>query len=177
MKDEDSRILTLVENAKNGNDSALSELIDILQPRLLRFCYYLCGHKELAEDICQDSLIKVLTKINSLKNSRLFIPWIFRAAKNRFLDHIKSHKVSRTESIENKADFFKESETNRAYTLIGINEMLSRLDDDERYILLLVDQQGYSYKEAAEIIGVSEAALTSRLHRIRKILLKKVKEI
>jgi len=173
MKHDDSKIEDLVNSAKKGDEEALSQLIGQVQPRLYRFCYYLTGIKELAEDICQDSLVKVLTKINSLKDSKLFIPWIFKAAKNRFLDHVKSHSVSKTESIENQKDLYKESDSQKAQIITQINEALSFLNEEERHILLLVDQQGYSYKEAAEIIGISEAALTSKIHRIRKSFLEK----
>ncbi len=173
MKTDDIKIEELVNEAKKGDENALSRLIEHIQPRLFRFCYYLAGQKELAEDICQDSLVKVLTKINSLKNSKLFVSWIFKAAKNNFLDHIKSHKVSRTETIDNKRNLHKESDSDKADTVTRINEVLSYLGDEDRYIILLVDQQGYSYREASEIIGISESALTSRIHRIRKDFLKK----
>ena len=171
MKIDDSKIEDFIVAAKKGDEKALSGLIDLVQPRLFRFCYYLTRKKELAEDICQDCLIKVLTKINSLKDSKLFISWIFKAAKNRFLDHAKSHNVVKTESIENKGDLHNGSDSQKTLTIIHINEVLRVLNEDERLIILLVDQQGYSYKEAAEIIGLSESALTSKIHRIRKVFL------
>lgn len=173
MSDDDKKITDLARSARGGDETALSELIDLVQPRLFRFCFYLTASRELAEDICQDSLIKVLTKIRSLKKPEQFLSWIFRSAKNRFLDHIKSHKVSKTETIENKGDFHKESDSAMAETLSSLSEALSALSDEDRYLILLVDQQGYSYKEAADIIGVSESAVTSRIYRIRQDFLKK----
>jgi len=55
--------------------------------------------------------------------------------------------------------------------VLEIRAALATLDLENRVLLLLIDQQGHSYKEAAEILGLSEAAVTSRIHRVRRALM------
>ena len=55
--------------------------------------------------------------------------------------------------------------------VLEIRAALATLDLENRVLLLLIDQQGHSYKEAAEILGLSESAVTSRIHRVRRALM------
>ena len=52
--------------------------------------------------------------------------------------------------------------------VLQIRSALARLDPESQVLLLLIDQQGYSYKEASEILGITQAAVTSRIHRVRR---------
>ena len=173
---EDRKNDEIVKNvilAQDGDRNAMSFLIENTQTRLFRFCVYLSRDNTLAEDICQEAYIKVLNKLKSLRDPKGFLPWLMKTAKNLYLDHIRSPRISRSVGIENLEKADPESKVGLPDLITEISTALSLLEPEDRLILLLIDQQRYSYTEAAKMIGISEAALTSRIHRIRKAFLEK----
>lgn len=167
-RDKDQYIADLVIKAQRGDDSAVSELIEKTQDRLYRFCYYLTQNPILAQDICQDVYVKVLEKIKKIKDPAAFQSWLFRVAKNIYLDHIKSpknHHLQINEDFEISDGSQSLKKTNNNLELWAI---LDKLPADERLLIVLIELEGYSYMEAADIVGTSQDALRLRLHRIRK---------
>ena len=93
MSELDKQTLAkLVIRIQAGDDAAMILLIEAVQDRLYRFCCYLTQNSQLAQDLSQDALIKVLEKINTLKNPLVFQSWLFRIVKNMYLDNKKSHQ-------------------------------------------------------------------------------------
>jgi RNA polymerase sigma-70 factor (ECF subfamily) len=155
----------IVEQAQLGNEEALSLLVDRFQKRLYRFCYYLTSRPDTAEDLSQETFVRVLTNLKKLKEPRKFESWLFQIAKNLFWDHLRSSR--RTDVLAD--DLTQTSESPDLH--IQITRTLAQLEPQDRLVLLLVDLQGHSYLEAAEIIDVSVEALTSRIYRARRAFL------
>lgn len=167
----DNLLEKLVERAAEGDEKAISELVTQTQDRMYRFCMYLCANPSLAQDICQDAYVKALENLKKLKNKQAFISWMYRIIRNLFLDHLKAADNKEKINIETMN---LEDATGKDPDLIaGVWETLLKMSPKDRFSLLLVDMEGYSYGEAAEIIGISEDALRSRLHRARKDFLEK----
>ncbi|MBN8555535.1 MAG: RNA polymerase sigma factor [Deltaproteobacteria bacterium] len=160
--------IQLVLRAKAGDRSAFSELIDLYQTALFRFCFYLCRDQSRAEDLSQNTLIKAFEKIHKLQEAEKFRPWLFQIARHEFLDFVRSHKREEIRPIADDEVVQTPHEQD-----LEVREILAALDSDSQICLVLVDMEGYSYAEAAEIIGISEDALRSRLHRARKEFLDK----
>jgi RNA polymerase sigma-70 factor, ECF subfamily len=169
--DDYSEIEKLVERARAGDEPALAVLIARTQDRLFRFLYTLCGNRELAQDIVQECYVEVISRISQLRASSAFMSWLFEIGKNRFLDHVKSPRQ--------KSEPFEEGSVERALVeqdpnpvnamdiAVQVHRALQSLDVHDRLLILLVDQEGYSYRETADILGVTEDAVRSRLHRAR----------
>jgi RNA polymerase sigma-70 factor (ECF subfamily) len=166
-------LLKLVTEAQTGDEAALSRLIENTQNDLFRFTYYLCGNNQLAHDLCQDTFIKVLENIAKLKEPERFKSWLFRMAKNLYLDHVKSSKNKGHVGMESVPDLQSAEDKE---TALEIRQALSHIETEERILLLLVDLEGHSYGEAAQIVGITEDALRSRLHRVRQTFLAKYKK-
>ena len=161
----------LVQAAKDGDEHALSLLIERSQTRLHRFCLYLTGDLRLAEDLCQDAYVKVLEKLKSLRKAGDFQAWLYRTAKNLYIDRwrrAKRHEPLPLDSVQESLGTQAEPMPD---LVLEIRGALASLDPEDQALLLLIDQQGHSYKEAAEILGLSEAAVTSRIHRVRRAFL------
>jgi RNA polymerase sigma-70 factor (ECF subfamily) len=166
----------LVIAARKGDQAAISELVEAAQPRLYRFCFYLCGNKPKAEDLCQEAFIKALSNLKKIKEPARFLSWLFRSTKNHFLDEVKAARNRESESIDSPDEEGGSAATRsealkldaRQEGMVAVQEALSKLAQEDRFVLLLVDMEERSYQEAAEIIGISEAAVRSRLHRARK---------
>jgi RNA polymerase sigma-70 factor (ECF subfamily) len=158
-----------VKRAQAGDEQAFGFLIDQTQDRLFRFFTYLTSSRQLAEDLSQDTYIKALENIKKLKTPELFLSWLFKTGKNLFLDHVRLHKNSRSVTVAEIPESPEGAPSGGGPTLnLDIKRALDALPPDDRVVLVLVDMEAHSYLEASEIIGISESALRSRVHRARK---------
>jgi RNA polymerase sigma-70 factor, ECF subfamily len=164
-------IENLVIEVQKGSSEAMNSLVEAVQNRLFRFCFYLTGKNDTAEEICQDSLVTLITKIKTLREPEKFFSWLFRVAKNRFLDLVRSHPFSKTDSLDTHGQQLPEKSQNQEI-IADITRTLASFPPEERLLIILIDHEGYSYREAAEIIGISESAVTSRIHRLRDEFIK-----
>jgi RNA polymerase sigma-70 factor (ECF subfamily) len=175
------RLLAAAQRLREGDRSALNQVILEVQDRLYRFCLYLASDEQLAEELCQETLIRALGNIADLKEPRQIFAWLFKVARNLFIDH---HRTPEAKLIAlQKQDHQDNDDSNDPgllaslpdpatasgqECLISVRETLSRLTMDQREVLLLMDHQEFSVEEAARILGLTENALKSRLHRARK---------
>jgi RNA polymerase sigma-70 factor, ECF subfamily len=157
-----------VQAAKRGDQAGFVWLIAHTKTRLLRFLFFLTGDGPLAQDLSQETYLYVLENISQLKESSAFVSWLYLIAKNRFLDYRKSPRNQRYEdlvTLDKIGDFGQSSDKELWFQ---IRQALAPLKPEEQETLLLVDLEGYSYSEAAKMLEISEASLTSRLHRARQ---------
>ena len=158
----------LVLAARDGDRSALSLLIERTQPHLYRFCLYLTGDPGLSDDLCQDTYVKVIEKLKSLREPGDFQGWLYRTARNLRIDHWRRAKKREVVPLDPVEESHGAAAQELPDLVLQIRSALSCLDLESQVLLLLIDQQGYSYKEASEILKISQAALTSRIHRVRR---------
>jgi RNA polymerase sigma-70 factor, ECF subfamily len=158
----------LVVRAKKGDAEAQTALVRATQERLFRFCYHLCRDRGLAQDLAQDSLIRALAEIGKLKEPEKFLSWLYRIARNLFLDHVKSPANATKLEVDEKL----EAQDDQEFSL-HLRQVLQQLDPEDRFLLLLIDLEERTYQEAAEIVGISESNVKFRLHHIRKEFINK----
>lgn len=125
----------------------------------------------MAEDLCQESLVRILRSLSELKSVETYFAWTCRIAKNLFVDQSKSKKSS----ILNKASAYRveSAQEDGVEQALAVHQVLSQLETADRLVLLFVDMEGCSYGEAALALGVSEDAVRSRLFRARKFFIEK----
>ena len=158
----------LIQAARDGDRNALSLLIERSQPHLHRFCLYLTGDPHLSEDLCQDTYVKVIERLKSLREPGDFRGWLFRTAKNLYIDQWRRAKKREVMPLDPVQERHGATAEPMPDLVLEIRNALSCLDPESQALLLLIDQQGYSYKEASEVLGISQAAVTSRIHRVRR---------
>ena len=175
-KPDNDQIKKLVLLVKKGHEPALGELIVLIEGHVLRFCVFLTGDRVFAQDLCQDTLIRALEAVGQLKEPEKFMSWLFAICRRLFIDHCRAAppEVSSL-SISEDTDFINMVATSEmnADDLLHIRSALLALEPEDRTLILLVDVEEYSYKEAGEILGISENATRSRIHRIRKRFVEK----
>ena len=159
----------IIERAQKGDEVAISLLIDAVQNRLFRYCLYITNNYELAEDLCQETFIKILKNLKSLKTKEGFFPWAFQISKNIYIDSKRKKSSRETNITEEELQRIPSEQKNRDL-IIDFNKALSKLDISERLLVIMVGIEGYSYLEAANVIGVTEDSLRLRLHRVKKEL-------
>jgi len=166
--DENSKITAIVVRVIEGDETAQSELIQATQDRLYKFCILICRNREVAEDLCQETLIKALQNIKNLKNPSTFLGWMYQIAKNILID-IKRKPGSKEQSEEGISEVGASLDID---LMINVQKILTQFNPEERLLLLLIELEGYSYKETGEVVGLSEDAVRSKLHRLRQIFIK-----
>ncbi|MGD0453802.1 MAG: RNA polymerase sigma factor [Solirubrobacteraceae bacterium] len=139
--------------------------------RLYRAAWALCGSREDAEDLVQETFARVLSRPRVLHgDDELY--YLMRVLRNTFLTSLRtaSRRPVTAAAIEDvvAADPKPTSRPEQAYEVQEIYATIAELPDSFRLALVAVDVLGLSYKEAARALRVREATLTTRLFRARK---------
>lgn len=164
----------LIKNCKLGDPSALEMLYYKFSSILFTLiCRYL-PVKADAEDILQETFIKIFTNIGTYQNLGSFEGWLKRIAINLCLNHIKQQKKFQSDfdSIENlKIDIIasnmKSSASLEHEELLSI---LNLLPLQKRTIFTLHEVEGFSNKEIAQMLGITENGVSSQLSKARLML-------
>lgn len=162
----------LIQRAQAGNETAFAELLDQHYELMYRFAWKWSGSVADAEDITQQACIKLARSLKQYRFEAAFSSWLYRLVINCAKDWLKSetrhHGDSDTEadSMENTNTSSGENSTYLQQILAYINAMA----EGYRETAVLVFAEGFSHKEAADILGEKEKTVSWRIHEIRKQL-------
>jgi RNA polymerase sigma-70 factor (ECF subfamily) len=181
MKSTDSSLeKDLIRSYLEGNLSSLQKLIKKYENRLFSYIFMLVKDKQLADDIFQETFIKVINTLNSgrYKDEGKFIQWAMRIAHNLVIDHFrKSKKVTFVENRYEESDVFenlfisdKSIEDKMVMNQIfsDVKKLMNNLPDDQREVLYLRCYAGLSFKDIAE---QTEVSINTALGRMRYALI------
>ncbi|MHB1197109.1 MAG: sigma-70 family RNA polymerase sigma factor [Lutibacter sp.] len=169
----------LVNNYINGHEKSLEILIIRHKQRIFSFILSKVSDREVAEDIFQDTFIKV---INTLKRGAYneegkFLPWVMRISHNLIIDHFRRNK--RLPKFNNTDDFdifdvlsdemlSIENQIIKSQILEDVRNLIEELPDDQKEVLLMRMYRDMSFKEIAENTDVS---INTALGRMRYALI------
>ena len=169
----------LVSNYINGHEKSLEILIIRHKQRIFSFILSKVLDREVAEDIFQDTFIKV---INTLKRGAYneegkFLPWVMRIAHNLIIDHFRRNK--RLPKFNNTDDFdifdvlsddmlSVENQIIKSQILEDVRNLIEELHEDQKEVLLMRMYRDMSFKEIAENTDVS---INTALGRMRYALI------
>ncbi|MFQ1702163.1 RNA polymerase sigma factor [Loktanella agnita] len=159
-------------------DQFKTDMIGLL-PRLRRFAISLTRSGPDADDLLQDACTTALQKWHHYDPAQPLDRWMFRVIRNLWISEIRKRKVRQGEGqipAEEATELQTESNVDDAMTAKQVRGQVSALPDDLSQPLLLVCAEGYSYKEAAELLGIPIGTIMSRIHRARKILVARLTE-
>jgi RNA polymerase sigma-70 factor (ECF subfamily) len=146
---------------------ALGDHID----RLYRAARGLCGSREEAEDLVQETFARVLRKPRFLR-SEDDVGYLLRVMRNTFISQRRAaNRRPRTTALPDDLDYMEDPAAVQPEARIELDALytsISELPDDFRDALVAVDIVGLSYGEAARALRVREATITTRLHRARQ---------
>ena len=163
LTDED-----LMTAVTNGNLDSMSFLFERYHVRIFNFLYKMSRDRDLSEDLTQDVFFKAIKYRSSYKGGK-FAAWIFAIARNGLNNHYGKQKVRliNLDEVSYKLDNRMEDTTEEVEHL---NSMLSKLNDNERELIVLNRFQEIRYEELAQITGSSIAAIKVKVHRAIKKL-------
>ena len=140
--------------------------------RLYRAAWALCGSREDAEDLVQETFMKALKGFSSFRQGTNFRAWIYRILRNTFLTSRRtaSRRPITVATLEDvvAADPRPLGQPEQALEMQEVYATIATLPEDRRLALVAVDVLGLSYREAARALRVREATITTRLFRARK---------
>ena len=142
-------------------------------PRLRRFAIGLAGHPADGDDLCQVTIERALTRREQFAEGTRLDSWMYRIMRNAWIDESRA-RARRSETFvdeEEGASVGGEGAQEAVVALSDIDRAMQRLPEEQREAVLLVMVEGYSYKEAAEIVGCPVGTLNSRLVRGRDALM------
>ena len=148
----------------NGDNSAMERLYAGHSRDLYSFCLYQCGDHMASEDFVQEAYLKLIAQRSANSITRSVRSWLFVTARNLMLNRSRS---SRHLSLDHLPENYLVIESNPD-ARISVLRILASLTADERELLLLREHQGFSIREIAEILGLSDENVRVRLFRIRK---------
>jgi RNA polymerase sigma-70 factor (ECF subfamily) len=157
----------LVSACRKGDKSAYAKLAKHYSGRIFAICLGMLGHRENAEDIAQQALLKALTNIKQLRDDEQFGAWITRIAKNLCIDFTRKQKHKRFFLIKREV-----VSQNGSKEYPELQSALAKLSEEHRLALMLFYFDGRSTKNIAETLEISQGAVLARLSRARKRLRK-----
>jgi len=170
---------TLVSQYIQGKESSLEILIKRHQQRLYRFIYSKVQDKDVAEDVFQDTFIKVIRtlKKGNYNEEGKFLPWVMRIAHNLVIDYFRKSK--RMPSFKNSDDFdifsiLSDGSLNVEKKMIqeqiysDVRELVYELPEEQKEVLIMRMYRDMSFKEISENTGVS---INTALGRMRYALI------
>ena len=176
----------LILRFQEGDINAYNELVKRYKDRLLNFVFRYFNNVEQAEDVVQDTLIKLYTHASYYKNVAKFSTWIFTIAKNNALTELRKNKRKKTDSlwtddgkfidISSKEESL-ESKVQNEIAIDQLNKFLDEIPENFRMAVVLRDFQELSYEEISKIVKVPLGTVKSRISRgrlkLQELLLKK----
>ena len=166
----------LLRRAQSGDPEAFEQLIGPLEQLVWRICWHYTGNREAAEDCGQETMIRIWRSLESYRGDCALESWVYRIAANCCMDWLRKKKREKSVSVEplqeqgfDPADpspgtedqVVAEDEHRR------LREAITQLPDEQREALILTQLEKVPYEEAAQMLGVSEGTIKSRVNRAK----------
>lgn len=174
--DQDTE-LALVERLRRGDEAAFDLVYDALNLRLFTFLLRLSRRRDVAEDLLEETWLRLVSHAHRLRRDTRLGPWLFTVARNLHVSYVRSRLLEDSAkaglmslwpfSVERSSPFeaTAASELERR-----IERALASLPAASREVLLLVGVAGLDHADAADVCGITPEALRQRLHRARAML-------
>lgn len=170
-----------IQRARRGDREAIAELIRSYQRPLEAFLFRLCGQSDLAEDIAQESFVRVIRSLDRFDEQYRFSTWLFTIGKRLLVNHQqKMRPTADSEIVEFRADECRTpaTETIEAERTSRVTELvtvaLDALVSPQREIVLLFHQQGWSVQQISNELSMPEGTIKSHLFRARRRMLEAI---
>lgn len=179
MEESRERIAELVRQIQNGDNGAFNELYKLTNGRAYFVALEITKNEQDAEDILQESYIKMLEKINTLDKPESFVSWFHHIVANRSKDSLKKKKPSLFEGGEDEAfevipdedtSFSPEENLNQDELHREVMEVIDELTEEKRACVMMMYFEEMSVNEISESLEIPVSTVKNRLWTARKDL-------
>ncbi len=166
-----------VAQALRGNQRAFMHLVDAYKTPVYNLCYRMLGNAAEAEDAAQETFVRVYTHLKAYDPQQKLTSWILSVASHYCIDRLRRRRIrwlSLDELVQTRplaGDAVRAEETvMERESCAEVRDMLQTLPAEYRLVIVLRYWQDLSYVEIARVVGSTEGAIKSRLHRARRML-------
>lgn len=166
-------------SVENPSELSFDEIYVMYHDRIFRHVYRIISQTEEAEDITQNTFLRVYQRLNTLQNPQALSAWLYRIATNICCDEWRKRVANGIEPVDldQISESMDESKLPKLDSVIDQDEMsncihryITRLSDEYRHVILLHDLNNMTCREIAQILGCSLEAVKIRLSRARQKL-------
>jgi RNA polymerase sigma-70 factor (ECF subfamily) len=180
----------LAQLAKNGDRHAFRQLVDLYQQKIYHLAYRMLGNIQEAEDVVQDTFLRVYTNLGKYDPAQKFSTWIYRIGTNLCIDLLRKRK--RKQKISLDANLY-DSESTDGYAVLPsdeneqpdhrlvlsetkrqVQEAVDSLPEQYKSIVILRYLHDMSLQEISEVLDMPVTTIKTRLHRGREYLRGKI---
>jgi RNA polymerase sigma-70 factor (ECF subfamily) len=170
---------TLMERYRDGDVDAFEILLQRHERKLFNFIFRFVRHREKANDLLQETFLRVINSAKGYTRKAKFTTWLYTIARNVSIDELRKMKIRRHKSFEQPSgpsgegwamqDRLSGSRddgyhgTDASEVRQRIDEAMSQLSDEQREVFVMREVMQMRFKEIAEIVGVSENTIKSRM--------------
>jgi RNA polymerase sigma-70 factor (ECF subfamily) len=176
----DGRIKKLLRRSKKADKNAAGDLLKIYYADIYSYLRRLCGGKQDAEDLTQQTFLKVWSSLDGFKGRSKFSTWLHKIAYNTYIDwqrrngynpQLHSDQWWQDCIYQNPGPFANLAKRQLARRLYAA---VDRLDEDKKQVVHLHYYQGLSIRQTAKVLGIATSTVKYRLREVFKILRAKI---
>jgi len=186
--------IQLARDLIEGKPEAFDRFVEVFRSKVFQYALMMCGHREDAEEVAQDTLFKVFENFDQLRDPERVRPWVFRIARNACYMKRRKSVFAPTQELSLE-DFLPHSEGDgsrkleiadwsalpddqvlRAELRDVIHQAIQELPEMYRAAIMLRDVEELTTEETAQVLDVSQEVVKTRLHRARLAVRAKLDE-
>lgn len=181
----ESEASAIARGLRRRDPDLLDHLIEQYQHRLLRYLIYLSGNRELAEDLFQETWIRVLERGHQYDGRHEFSTWLYAVARNLTIDYLRKKSPLSLDGLmddEDQAPFEPADPRPTAWQVVQQHEQAERINTaligipaEYRETVVLRFQEGMALEEIATVTGAPLGTVKSRLYRGMSLLMSRLK--
>jgi RNA polymerase sigma-70 factor (ECF subfamily) len=171
--------LALLQRLRRGDPDAFDDVYAAFNTRLFTFLVRLSGSRDVAEDLVEETWLRMVKHAQRLRADTKLGPWLFTVARNLHISYRRSRMLEDSAAASLIALWPFSVERSSPFEAAAASELgrrieraLAAMPAASREILLLVAVAGLDHSDAADICGITPEALRQRLHRARETLSK-----
>ncbi|WP_100013038.1 RNA polymerase sigma factor SigW [Lentibacillus sediminis] len=186
----DQFIREKIKRVKKGDQSAFEDVVSFYQNKIYQHCFRMLGNAHEAEDIAQETFVRVYVNIHSYDEKRKFSTWLYRIATNLTIDRIRKRKpdyyldaeVKGTEGLNMYSQLASDKqsppeEVENQELQRYIHREIAELPPKYRSIIILRYLEEFSLQEISETLDIPLGTVKTRIHRGREALRKKLRHV
>jgi RNA polymerase sigma-70 factor (ECF subfamily) len=177
----------LAEQANKGDSDAFVQLVDLYKDKIFHLGFRMLGNSHEAEDIVQETFLRVYTNLHRYDDSHKFSTWIYRIGTNICIDRLRKRKGTYSldaethdgEGVEGYALLASQENTPENQLLVSeaqkhIREVIDKLPEKYKSVIVLRYMHDLSLQEISDVLQMPVTTIKTRVHRGREYLRQKM---
>ena len=173
-----------IEQVLAGKSSAFSYIVDRHKDKAYNLAFRICGNREEAKEIAQDSFLKAYRSLKGFKMKSSFATWLYRIVYNTAISHVRIKKkgiLSLEDFPADATDFIgsnpSEEEAEKQYRNSLVSFALQKINDEERGLISLYYYEEMSTEEISDVTGISKTNIKVKLFRARQKMMEILEKV